>query len=209
MSKRIVDLFKIIQVKHDEGQRVLISKRGLEFARGKFKEVSMIAQAGQAIGICQLFFALQRLLEFEQGCFAILFGASQFLFRLLASVDIMCHPQRAVCIQWRDVRLKPYGSAIDNKFVLDLCVLFCIQNLLYDLARGLSLFSGEDILLILTEQFLRRLYQQARIGWGNLAVNSLPVNNYHSVLHRGEQSAQFRLRSSQCFFDPLAFGDIG
>ena len=88
MPKRIVDLFKIIQIKHDESERMLIPYRGLEFARGEFKKVTVVAQSGQAIGVGQQRLALQRLLEFEKGRFKIVFGASQFLFYLLALGNI-------------------------------------------------------------------------------------------------------------------------
>ena len=53
MPKRIVDLFKIIQVKHDESQRMLIPYRSLEFTRGEFKKVAVVAQPCQAIRIRQ------------------------------------------------------------------------------------------------------------------------------------------------------------
>ncbi len=86
--------------------------------------------------------------------------------------------------------------------------MFCIQHLLHNPLKGLSLFGREDILQILTEQFLGRLNQQAGIGWGDLAVNPLPINGQHCILHGSEQGAQFRFRSRQRFFDLFASGDV-
>ena len=56
VPKGVVDMFKIVNIKHDHSQRRIVTHGNLEPMRGKFEQVTAVVNAGQFVCVRQFFF---------------------------------------------------------------------------------------------------------------------------------------------------------